>query len=510
MKAVVNVASTVRYFSTVIHGAEIEMDEFAAEMGASWHTSKSSRRWPTTDRTVLDVFLRKRSSLRRSNTGGMVPRSLLHGVLACLLVCSLVAIAVPASGRPPPRPFCDACGDAFEREAAYQGVAVTVTRSNATIQVHGNGSATWTVRNHLVDANATARLRENASLRQRISDRTMDGDLLGATVSDAGVLTMRSRERAFAEQSVGGTLRSGAFTEAYGYRNLDGLGADRLVVVAPRGMQIGSKVPNATVSADGRRMTLTRFQREGFVTFVPRESTLAPVASLLAIVLLVTPALLTNLLVRVAFPTVLFGLGVAALDTALARIDDALDIVRDYPGTVLGVSGLVLTVGALALGGGFRLLGGSGAPAFGAGLTFVVFGVTLSRRSPRDRVDRQFLFASAVVGAVLAAAITAVGALAFHQNNLTHSLLESFSALVPIFALLPAGYALGEENRRRAVALVAGGFVLGTLWTTSFAALITPQHSQGVLTVFVLAFVVASVTVVGTPLLVVGRALANR
>jgi hypothetical protein len=440
----------------------------------------------------------------------MAPRSPLQGILACLLLCSLLAAALPAvSGAPPPRPFCAACGDTFEATADYQGVAVTVDRSNATIHVHANGSATWVVRNRLVATNATDRLRANATLRRRVADRTMPGTLLDANVSAAGVLTMRSRDPAFAEGSVGGVLRTGAFTEAYGYRNLDGLGAERLVVVAPDGMRVGSTVPGASVSTDGRRMVLTEFS-EGFVTFVPRGSVLTPVTSALAIVLLVAPALLTNLLVGLAFPTVLFGLCVAVIETVLARADAVLDVVRDYPGRVLAAAGVVLTVGALLASGGFSLLGGSGAPSFGAGLTFVVLGAALARRLDRGRVDERFVLVSAVAGVAVAAAITTAGAIAFQQNSLTRSLLDTLPVLVPVFALLPAGYALGKDDRRRAVGFAVGGFVVGTLWTTSLGALIAPPFGNGPLAVVVLVVVVLSTAAVGTPLLVVGRVLAQR
>jgi len=439
----------------------------------------------------------------------MAPRSLLYGTLACLLVCSLVAVAAPASGAPPPKPFCGACGDGFEQTAEYEGVAVTVDSSNATLSVHANGSATWVVHNRLAGTNATDRLRANDTLRQRVADRTMPGTLLGANVSAAGVLTMRSREPAFAEPSVDGVLRTGAFTEAYGYRNLDGLGAERLVVVAPKGMRVGSTVPGATVSADGRRTVLTEF-REGFVTFVPRGSVLGPVTSGLAVVLLVAPAILTNLLVGIAFPTVLFGLCVAAIETLLARATTALDGMRDYPGRVLAASGAVLTVGALLASGGFSLLGGSGAPAFGAGLTFVVLGAVVARQLGSTGVDEQFVLVSAVAGIALAAAVTTLGAILFQQNTLTRSLLDSLPVLVPVFALLPAGYALGEGDRRRALAFAVGGFVVGTLWTTSLGTLLTPPFGNGPFAAVVLTVVVLSTAAVGTPLLAVGRVLAEQ
>ncbi|WP_240334508.1 hypothetical protein [Halorussus sp. MSC15.2] len=240
--------------------------------------------------------------------------------LCCLLVASLAWSVVPSTAAPPPRPLCDACGESFEATAASEGVTLSVERSTATLTVHGNGSATWVVRNRLADSEGVERLRENAGLRTDVADRAMwDTEFLGASVSSAGVLTARYREPNFAERSVGGVLRSGAFTEAYGYRNLDGLGADRLVVVAPDGMRVGRTVPGATVSADGRRTTLTEFDDGGFVTFVPADTALEPVSSALAIWSLLGPVVGTNLLLYAVLPASVFGLLVAALGAGISR-----------------------------------------------------------------------------------------------------------------------------------------------------------------------------------------------
>ena len=85
----------------------------------------------------------------------MAPRWPLHLCLCCLLI-SVVALSVfgPSAAAPPPRPLCDACGDAFERTAEAHGVVLTVERSTATVAVHENGSATWVVRNRLADSPA--------------------------------------------------------------------------------------------------------------------------------------------------------------------------------------------------------------------------------------------------------------------------------------------------------------------------------------------------------------------
>lgn len=436
----------------------------------------------------------------------MFPKRLLRVGLCGLLVGLAVGAVAPGVAAPPPRPLCDACGDSFEATAETHGVGVTVERSTATVSVRENGSATWIVRNHLGDSAGAERLRSNASLRVEIADRAMwDTEFFAANVSEAGVLTMRYREPDFASQSVGGALYSGEFTEAYGYRNLDGLGADLLVVVAPDGKRVGWTVSGGAISDDGQRMTLTRLDDEGFVTFVPRDAALGPLWSLLGVGSLVAPTIATNTLVGVALPTAAFALlfGVAVI--ALPRFGPVAEYVRDAPGRVLSIGGAVAAVALLA-GGGLSLLGGASAPLFGVAVTFAALGVALSRSGVRERASYRTLVAGAVAGALLAAGATIAGAVAFEQGGATHSLVTSLQFLVPVFALLPAGYAVGRKDHRLALGTVAVGFALPMALRTSF---VSPNGGRLFLAIFAVTYAVA-IIVVGAPLLVVGASLADR
>ncbi|WP_435174468.1 hypothetical protein [Halorussus sp. AFM4] len=429
-------------------------------------------------------------------------------VAATLLAATLLVTTAPAASAPPPRPLCDACGDSFEATAASHGVDVDVERSTATVSVHRNGTATWAVRNRLTDTDGLARLRANASLRAEVADRAMwDAEFLGAGVSESGVLTLRYREPGFAERSVGGVLRSGAFTEAHGYRNLDGLGADRLAVIAPDGMRVDWTVPGATVGDDGRRTTLTGLDRYGFVTFVPEGATLGPALSLLAAASLLGPVVATNLLTRVAVPTALFGAFVAAACGGLARLDRRVERVAERAGVALAGLGALVVV--LVLGppaGGVSLLGGAGAPVFGVGVAAVGFGAALSRPGVRERLTYRRLVGGAALGVVAAAGSTLAAAVAFDRNGLTLSFLTGLPPLVPVFALLPAGYALGAGDRRLAVATATVGFAVSLL---PFASLFTPTAQFGPVVVLVAAAYAGAIAVVGAPLLVVGVALAE-
>jgi hypothetical protein len=428
-------------------------------------------------------------------------RSLL---LSCLVVGSLLTVVAPTSAAPPPRPLCDACGDTFEETAEYRGVSLTVERSTAAVTVHRNGTATWVVRNHL--AGDGGRLGVNESLLRSVGDRAMwDAEYLGATVSAEGVVTLRYREAGFAESTARGTLRSGEFTEAYGYRNLAGLGADRLVVVAPDGMRIGWSTPGATVSEDRTRMTLTSLDRGGIVTLVPRDSTLGPVSSILAVGSLVGPVVFLNATVQIGLPAAVFGVAVAALGGGLSWLDPDVNGYSDRIGPALAAVGGLMTALSLAAGG-VSILGGSNAPVVGVGGTFVLSAAAFSRPTVRDRLSYPVTVGLAALGAVLAAGITLLAARLLNQTGLTVALLTGLPVLVPLFALFPTGYALGDGRRRLAVTTTVVSVALVLLPTTP---LFSPVVGNGTLVYLALGFATVGALVLGSPLVVVGIILGR-
>ena len=84
-----------------------------------------------------------------------------------LIVGSLLVVVTPVTASPQPQEICELCGSAFESTADEQGVAVAVSRSTATIQVHPNGSATWLVTNR-VDEDAAERFSANPQLLDQV------------------------------------------------------------------------------------------------------------------------------------------------------------------------------------------------------------------------------------------------------------------------------------------------------------------------------------------------------
>jgi len=465
----------------------------------------------------------------------MVPRRSLRVALCGLLVVSLAAVITPAAAAPPPEPLCDACGESFEERVEERGVAVDdefvtypidVVRSTAEVRVRENGTATWVVRNHLDDSDGTDRLRSNASYRHRIADGALDdAELLDATVSENDVLELRYRDDGFAERSVRGTLRSSEFTDAYGHRNLHGLGTDRLVVVAPEEYRAGWTVSDATVSEGGDRMTLTKLDDQGVVTFVPRDVALGWLWSLLAVAELVAPSTVANALVIAVTPALLFGAVVgavvplfgrredlvAAIDRALARVGLTVDRVLDAPGVSLAAVGAATTLAMLGIGA-VRAVGPSLLPLFGVGTAYVMLGAGIQREGVRERASYRTLVGLAGVGAVVAGAITL--GLAALASGSTRWLAAGIPTLVPVFSLLPAGYALGRGNRRLCVATATVGFGVAALSVSPVVATgpFGGPYSGVAAVVLVLGTAVGSVisvAVVGAPLLVAGAVLGS-
>ncbi|SEO44541.1 hypothetical protein SAMN04487948_102449 [Halogranum amylolyticum] len=435
------------------------------------------------------------------------------GIVLLALLASVVASAavVPALAAPPPRPLCDGCGDSFAEAAAERGVDVTVQHSTATVRVHENGSATWVVRNRLADDAGADRLRSDAGLRTAVADRAMwNTDLLSTAATDDGVVA-RYRDDDFAERTPGGALRSDAFTESYSLRNLAGLGADELTVVAPDGMHVAATVSGSTRSDDGTRTTLTEFteDQEGeFVTFVPGDSPAGPLLSLVAVGSAVWLVAAANAVVFLALPTAAFGLLVGALlgglSWARARSTRPLSRLGERAGAVLTVAGLFVTFGSL-FAGVASLFGGSAAPAVGAGVTTTLVGVALSRPAVRDRLSYRTLVVVAAVAVLLAAAVTVAAAVVLRQNGVTRSLLSSLWFFVALFALLPAGYAAGRGDRRLALATAVSGFLVTIL---PLVPVTTPALGNGLLVALLTLVGGTAVAVVGSPLLTVGASLA--
>ncbi|WP_340101167.1 hypothetical protein [Salinibaculum salinum] len=425
-----------------------------------------------------------------------------------LLAGCLVAVGLfvgPAEAAPPPRPVCAGCGDVVEDRAADRGVDLTVTNSTATVTVHENGTGSWVVNNTIREEDTIERLGQNDTLRTAIVDvRYWEAELVSVTVTADGVLTARYRQAEFAAPAAGDTLRSGAFTHDFGYRNLDGLGADRLVVVAPEGMQVEAMVPGATRSADGERMILTDYDRGGFVTFVPRDAILGFLWSWIAIAAILGPVVAVNAAVSVLVPTAVITAMVGASGRflrAVQSISESLHADSSRLLTLAGIAGAALA----GFGSSLGLFGVDGTLLFGVSVVALVAGLAWGRLSI-SRPTYLTTLAASICGLGVAAVATLAGSILFYGRVQWYGLGPRLPLLVALFALVPAGFATVRGARWISI-LTAGAGVTAALVAT------VPLTSQfwtfGL--AYRLLFAVAgavALAVIGVPFLVVGALIA--
>lgn len=384
-----------------------------------------------------------------------------------LLVAALLAPALAgvATASPAPATVCPPCARGVEAAARAHGLDVTVAHSTATVEVHANGTATWTVRDELAGP-GVAPLRENDSrLRAVVRDALTARGMAGrdATLLDARLLAndtalLRYRTPGFVEPTLG-VLRSDAFRDRPGAFLLTGLGADRLTVIAPEGTHVAAGVPGATIA--GRRMTLRDFDGHGdgpFVVFAPDGDPLGGLRARAAIWGAMAPIVGRNLAWLVALPAAVLAGGFAALARAVAvTLSPAPARRARLVGAAVAALGLVASLGpveALPTFGGIQpthvLLAGS----VGA----VVVGAVAAWRPDGLGLTEQGL--TIVVGLALGALVVV---LTGTGSAPARSALAA--AAVPLLSLagLPLGYVAarrGRRSRRRAVGAVAGLAVL--------------------------------------------------
>lgn len=156
-----------------------------------------------------------------------------------LLVLAVLALTAVGAASPQPEATCGSCGMVFERVAEDRGLDVNVTRSEATIRVHENESATWTVTNTLAaNGSRPTETELTATARATVTDgwgvpHSRDGTV---TVTDVRVdnrtVVLRFRDADGAQRRAG-LLVVDYFQTAHrgGWR----MTADTIRVVGPAG-----------------------------------------------------------------------------------------------------------------------------------------------------------------------------------------------------------------------------------------------------------------------------------
>lgn len=424
-------------------------------------------------------------------------------VLAVLLTGALVA---PAVAAPPPEPVCAGCSDAFVQAASESHVDLTVTESVATVQVHENGSATWTVR-HRVAGPDSGRVLENASLRERLAREASAGEYLGSVGRDDAVV-YRYRLADFAEPGVGGILLSDFLRQDLRVANYDSLGADEVTIVAPAGMEVGRAPSESTVEAD--RFTLTSVDQE-LVTFVPAGDTLGVPKGWLGMADHLSPVVTTNVGILLVPALLAYTLVVGGVLLLLGRLLPPSAGTRGQRVAVGVLGGAACLAAALAVSvvAGVSLPEGAPPALIGAAVGLVLVATSIRGRTPASAsggatgYSPKPLVTVGVAAAVLTAVVVAA---VLPGSRVLDGAAMTLSLTAPTFSLLPAGRGIVRGETLRAVGAVMVGFVVG-----AFASPALYHAPQGVVFPgFPAGFVAAgAVLVVGAPLLLAGWAVAG-
>jgi len=388
---------------------------------------------------------------------------------ALLLGAALLAPAVVglATASPMPTSVCTPCDRGFEAAAQGHDLDVQIQRSTATVQVHANGSATWTVRNQL-SGDDVADLRQNDARLEQVASESIryrgmavhDQRLLDVEFAADDMAVLRYRAPNFADQTLG-VLRSDYFRDHPGAYLVSDLGADRLTVVAPEGMVVAAGIPGSSV--DGREMTLRSFDASGdgpFVVFAPEDATLGGVRAQLAVGLALAPIVGKNLLWMVALPVGVLTAAYAGTSKGIEAVVPVESPTRArWAGGVVGALGVLATVlsfGAPTAIGGIHT--STILRAGGVG-TMVVGGVAAwhpTRLGPREQ--GLLVVAGLAVGTVAALASSTLGAM-------TASGTAAYTVALPLLSLLglPLGHVTARGDRRGwllGLAGIAGLFAL--------------------------------------------------
>lgn len=206
-------------------------------------------------------------------------------LLLAIVTATLLLTATGALGAPPPQSVCGPCNDGLVLEARMHDLPLEVTSSTASVRVHSNGSATWSVTSRLANnddydpnhypPNATLRtvsaLRTNETLRRAIVREAVDDsrEYLEPDRPDATLrsmeLTGRTLQFTFFEPDVASQRPGGVLLfEEYHTRGLGSgwyVDVNTLELVGPENTTVGNDVRSAfggdVVAVDGNRVVLS-------------------------------------------------------------------------------------------------------------------------------------------------------------------------------------------------------------------------------------------------------------
>ncbi|MFB6354481.1 MAG: hypothetical protein ABEJ92_10400 [Halobacteriales archaeon] len=362
----------------------------------------------------------------------------------------LAALVGPAAASPQPTPVCRFCGGQFESAAEEAGVNVTVARSDVLVQVHADGSATWTVTLDLETGGADLAAppdRLEAVARSLLDDwhgLPETATLLDATVEDDRV-ELRYRDADAAARHAG--LLVVDYLHDEGGQPWYHVNADRFVLRGPEGTVVANdpesgRVDGRTVAwrGNGTGAAYVGPDLEGspYVVFGPDRTAATRLRAAAAVALATLPILVEGVRDFLLVQTTLFALLLAAVVVAFRRWSPR-PRVRSLAAAVavLGLVGIVVPVVRQSPGWI------TGPPLLGLGLAgLALHPVT---RAWLDRPRRQAL---AVGGLLLAAYVALLGLHLGLANEWTNPALVAFRATAtafPLAAMVPLGGTLASR-----------------------------------------------------------------
>lgn len=476
-------------------------------------------------------------------------------VIAAVILASVVFLGGTSSANGPPAvPVCGPCGTQFENAAATHEINLTVTRSTATVQIHSNGSATWTVTNRIRNESTASRLRDHPAVLDDIArtavhssdglpirhdDSTAadtpseahitDGRTVVVTVSDPDAAPRRlDIIPGFSGVLVVEYLHNGATVGHWAFN------ADRFTVVGPPGTAISNdpgtaEDTNVRPSVEDRRMTW-HGSSTGEITDVPSDFTNVYVAfasegtpqwvTTLALALATAPTAMSALTLFVLPETIVFGLMTLAVMGTIARLRDESRTVSP-PRT----AAVIIAVGGVAT---FVFFLGVRPDYLAEWLTFgppellallaaggiVGGGITL-RASPREVLDRPGRQAVTALGVlVVFGALLTVLRLG-PDMKVVAALTAAITPLLwvaPIVAFFPLGGAIAGNRRQRLAwfGIAVGVYMFVPLTIVDLGRIPTGMGAIGIMFVVVtLAGWAIVAAMIGTPVLLLGYELAK-
>lgn len=423
-------------------------------------------------------------------------------VLPALLLATM--LVAPALASPAPVSACPPCDRGFTNAAAAHGLDTAVAESEATVRVHENGSARWTVRVVPTNESALHSLAENESLALAVAGDSfgvrygdgIDHELLGADVVD-GAFVMTYRTLDVVETGPLETHVLTYFRDSPGAYVYTDLGADELTVVAPEGLTVARGFGEVS----GDRMTATALPetRNGpFVVFVPEGTPLPGAVGWLAVGSALGGVILRNTLLFVVAPGSVLVAGIAGI-RRFVRAGKERRLER--------LGGVVAIGGVAALAGAVYAEPDALPELTGTLLLGLLFGGTLlglaaavARPEIRTHLSPKRLLAAGVAVAVVGVVVQGF----FRGGTLHRSVTIGMSLLPGIVALGWADAAQeGEKTPTRLFAVVAVAIVALLLASAPLTAV---GGALFLLVPIFLTVISAGVVVAAVPLYLLGAA----